>query len=432
MYCEECGKEIKDGTKFCPFCGGAQEETPAEAGVPAPEQAETVPAAAAEAPPPAAVAPPPAAVTPPPAPAPAAPTPPGKSFNWKALAIAAGAVVLVAVIAVVLVVALSGGDKKTGDTGKETGTAPGGTATSTLPASAIALEWKAQTSGTTEGLSGVSALDVSHVWAVGGGGTILFYDGSSWKKQESGVTVDLNDVFALDPTHVWAVGKGKTVLFFDGSSWKALDLGIPPRDPNGPPNQPDYLDAVFALDAGHVWVGGGIIVTQDTRIFFYNGTGWTEQETPGAGIKGLWASSSSSAWAVGNLATLEHFDGSSWSDATNTAVEKGKPAPYYNRVTGSGSNDLWVTAGYDIFYRKGSTWERTTVTKKSLLEGISAADTDTVRAVGANGIIVSFDGKEWGSEDAGTGTRLIGVTCPDATHAWAVGEKGTILYGTGD
>ncbi|MBU1672717.1 MAG: zinc ribbon domain-containing protein [Actinobacteria bacterium] len=428
MYCEECGKEIKDGTKFCPFCGGTQEETPPGAGARAPEQTETVPAAAAEAPPPAVVTPAPATMTPPPAPAPAAPTPPGRSFNWKVLAVAAGAVVLVAVIVVVLVVALSGGDQK-GETGKETGTAPGGTAASTLPASAIALDWKAQTSGTSEGLSGVSALDSSHVWAVGGGGTILFYDGSSWKKQESGTTDDLNDVFALNPTNVWAVGQGKTVLFFNGSSWAPVDIGIPARDPNGPPNQPDSLDAVFALDAHHLWVGGGIIINQDAKIYFFDGVGWKEQETPGAFVKGLWASSPSSAWAVGNLGTLLHFDGSSWSAATNTAVPEGKAAPYYNRVAGSGPNDLWVTAGYDIYHREGSTWEKTTVSKSSLVEGVAAADTDSVRAVGANGIIVSYDGKEWGSEDAGTRTRLTEVTCPDAQNAWAVGENGTILYG---
>ena len=26
MYCKHCGKEITDETKFCPFCGGAQED----------------------------------------------------------------------------------------------------------------------------------------------------------------------------------------------------------------------------------------------------------------------------------------------------------------------------------------------------------------------------------------------------------------------
>lgn len=37
MYCKNCGKEIADGTKFCPFCGAAQaaeevhaQENPAE------------------------------------------------------------------------------------------------------------------------------------------------------------------------------------------------------------------------------------------------------------------------------------------------------------------------------------------------------------------------------------------------------------------
>ena len=27
MFCKNCGKEVADGLKFCPACGGAMEET---------------------------------------------------------------------------------------------------------------------------------------------------------------------------------------------------------------------------------------------------------------------------------------------------------------------------------------------------------------------------------------------------------------------
>ncbi len=62
-------------------------------------------------------------------------------------------------------------------------------------------------------LPGVSALDESHVWAVGHGGTILFYDGSSWSPQASGTTDNLWGVSAVDESHVWAVGHGEIILF---------------------------------------------------------------------------------------------------------------------------------------------------------------------------------------------------------------------------
>ena len=62
-------------------------------------------------------------------------------------------------------------------------------------------------------LWGVSVLAESHVWSVGHGGTILFYDGTSWSPQASGTTDTLYGVSALDATHVWAVGHGEIILF---------------------------------------------------------------------------------------------------------------------------------------------------------------------------------------------------------------------------
>jgi len=62
-------------------------------------------------------------------------------------------------------------------------------------------------------LLGAAALDESHVWAVGVGGTILFYDGTSWTAQASGTTDTLRGVSALDESHVWAAGHGEIILF---------------------------------------------------------------------------------------------------------------------------------------------------------------------------------------------------------------------------
>jgi hypothetical protein len=74
-------------------------------------------------------------------------------------------------------------------------------------------------------LRAVSALDETHVWSVGHGGTILFYDGTSWSPQASGTTDTLWGVSALDESHVWAVGSGGTILFYDGTSWSPQASG---------------------------------------------------------------------------------------------------------------------------------------------------------------------------------------------------------------
>ena len=94
-------------------------------------------------------------------------------------------------------------------------------------------------------LYGVSALDATHVWAVGEYGTILFFNGTSWSPQTSGTTANLVSVSALDATHVWAVGASGTILFFNGTFWSAQASGTT-----------NNLMGVSALDATHVWAVG--------------------------------------------------------------------------------------------------------------------------------------------------------------------------------
>ncbi|MCP4630005.1 MAG: hypothetical protein GY850_41830 [bacterium] len=56
-------------------------------------------------------------------------------------------------------------------------------------------------------------MDATHVWAVGAGGTIFFYDGTDWTAQTSGTTDILWGVSAVDATQVWAVGTREIILF---------------------------------------------------------------------------------------------------------------------------------------------------------------------------------------------------------------------------
>ena len=111
------------------------------------------------------------------------------------------------------------------------------------------VTWQTQRqSRGSQSLAGVSALDATHVWAVGHGGTILFYDGSSWTAQASDTTDTLWGVSALDATHVWAVGDGGTILFYNGSSWTAQASDTTDTLRGG----------VSAVDETHVWAVGDL------------------------------------------------------------------------------------------------------------------------------------------------------------------------------
>jgi len=74
----------------------------------------------------------------------------------------------------------------------------------------------------------------SNLFAVGGNGSIIHYDGTSWQAMESGTTVDLLDVWGNpDGSTVWACGyessfSESVLLRYNGSVWE--DYGhSPPR-----------------------------------------------------------------------------------------------------------------------------------------------------------------------------------------------------------
>jgi hypothetical protein len=65
-------------------------------------------------------------------------------------------------------------------------------------------------------LLGVWGSSGSDVFAVGGSGTILHYDGSSWSSMSSGTSNHLGGVWGSSGSDVFAVGEGGTVLHYSG------------------------------------------------------------------------------------------------------------------------------------------------------------------------------------------------------------------------
>ena len=92
---------------------------------------------------------------------------------------------------------------------------------------------------TDEGMNALGAADVDHVWAVGNNGAVMYTaeggrptsEGgrreSSWLEQSSGVTEHLMDVVALDIETAWVVGNAGTILATSdgGATWRAQSSG---------------------------------------------------------------------------------------------------------------------------------------------------------------------------------------------------------------
>jgi hypothetical protein len=96
-------------------------------------------------------------------------------------------------------------------------------------------------------LYGVWGSSGTDVFAVGGSGTIMHYDGSAWSAMSSGTTDLLFSVWGRSATDVFAVGGNGTILHHDGRAWSAMSSGTT-----------NHLEGVWGSSASDVFaVGNG-------------------------------------------------------------------------------------------------------------------------------------------------------------------------------
>ncbi len=108
--------------------------------------------------------------------------------------------------------------------------------------------WKESATGVEVALHGISGSGVNDVWAVGEGGTVLHFDGTTWTTEEDvPTTATLWAVFVPEEGVVYAVGSGGTALRRKGGAWESLPTGIV----NG-----NALYAVHGVSASNVWASG--------------------------------------------------------------------------------------------------------------------------------------------------------------------------------
>lgn len=269
--------------------------------------------------------------------------------------------------------------------------------------------WNPQTSGVTETLNAIWGTSATSLWAVGNGGTIRKWDGTTWSGQTSGTTNHLRAVWGSDASNVWAVGDGGTILKWNGSAWSAQTSGISTA-----------LYGVWGSASNSVWaVGEGGVVRK------FNGTTWSAQ-TSGVttALYSVWGTASTSVWAVGAEGAVRRFNGTTWSAQTSntTATLRG--------VWGSNATNIWFAgSGGTLARSNGTTWTLQTSPLAVDLTGIWGSDASNLWASGANGTILrtTNGGTTWTNQVSNTLQPLYGIRGTDANNTWAVGAGGEIM-----
>jgi len=233
--------------------------------------------------------------------------------------------------------------------------------------------------------------------------------GATWTAQTSGTTQPLLDVSAVDANTAWAVGDAGTILYTTdgGTTWSAQ---------TNPASGIIILRGVSAIDANTAWVVGNL----GTILYTTNaGTTWNDQTTGTEVLQDVSAVDANTAWAVGSTGTIlfTNSGGGPWitqtSGTTNVLVS----------VSAADASTAWVVGLSFIRFTTdgGTTWSAQTSGTLENINGVSAVDANTAWAVGTGGTILKS------SNDAiiiGT-TSITGVCEVDLT-------TGSLAFGTGD
>ncbi|MBF0523674.1 MAG: chitobiase/beta-hexosaminidase C-terminal domain-containing protein [Deltaproteobacteria bacterium] len=187
-----------------------------------------------------------------------------------------------------------------------------------------------------------------------------------------------------------------------------------------------WLRGVWGSSSSDVFTVG-----DNGTILHYDGTAWSAMSSgTRTELNRVWGNSSSDVFAVGVGAIL-HYDGTAWSGMSSNAL--------FGIWGSSGSNVFGV--GYDrlfdgsaigaIQHYDGTAWSDMSIGMTNALSGVWGSSGSDVFAVGGNDTsttILHYDGTAWSAMSSGATNNLFGVWGSSGSNVFAVGNGGTILH----
>ena len=178
-----------------------------------------------------------------------------------------------------------------------------------------------------------------------------------------------------------------------------------------------------------VWGSSGtnvFAVGENATILKYDGTSWSSLLSGGADLNGVWGSSATNVFAGGGgNSTILKYDGSNWSGDFIGGN-------YINGLWGSSATDVFaVSADGSILHNDGSTWSLQDASIPVAINGIWGSSATDVYAAGAqNATGRHYDGSTW-SVISPEPPELFDVWGSSATNIFTVGDNATIRHYNG-
>jgi hypothetical protein len=254
----------------------------------------------------------------------------------------------------------------------------------------------------------------SDVWAVGGGGNILHYDGAIWSVFATVGANDLQDVVMRSSNNGWAAGQYGMFFHYDGSGWAvADDVGSA------------TFNAISFIDDSHAFAVGN-----NGAIASYDGTAWNEIISPSAvnlnDVAMLPGNGwNAVGWAVGNSGLILRYDGS-WSGSNS--IDTGTETWHAISMLPGGGDGWIVGSGGAIRRWNGVSWVPVTSPTTATLYDVQMISATNGWAVGSNGTVIRWDGVSWTLVSAPLPTNIYTLHFLNGNLGWAGGASGNLAH----
>lgn len=236
--------------------------------------------------------------------------------------------------------------------------------------------WSFVPAPTDQALYTVWGAATDDVWAAGSG-AMLHWDGAAWSQVALPPGVDVSALSGTSATDIWGISNVKpqaTAVHWDGTAWTPVPLVRAPS-------------AIFAVTASDA------VIADATGCQRWNGAAWADEACGVPGGTSVWASASDDVWVLGRTdcgdycmptSRRSHWNGTAWT------VEETRDQ-YWQAVFGYAPNDVWINGSY---HYDGQTWTQVTACFLPASGRVDGATPGTLWAADYDGI-KHFDGTAW-------------------------------------
>jgi hypothetical protein len=249
---------------------------------------------------------------------------------------------------------------------------------------------------------------------------------------------DMTGCWIFGPNDIWTVND--KLCHFDGTTWTTVDF----YDPKYP------IEGLSGCRCfgfpGELWlVDGGVVTHCDLsshKAITYHLEKTGAWHYPGDGaMHGLWGTSSSNMYYVGDSGTILHFDGSNWSKLPNMTTAD------LQQISGTSDKNIWV-CGYNLdrqvttlIHYDGTSWRTDPLASSppSVTGGflsVWTCDSGLDHRAFTTGSMLyrKTDDKSWLRDSSSLTTNLYGqfVTGSSSNNLFVVGTGGSVLHWNGN